>query len=82
MFEVLKRRKEPQEPPVEGPDPRADALRRKLEEARSIVEEREEFERAETSVDTVEAVPESPERRRRDVHAAGREAAARMREQR
>ena len=62
-----------------GPDPRADELRRKLAESRAIVEEREEFEAAETTVDQAHA-PEDPETRRRAVHDAGRAAAERMRE--
>jgi hypothetical protein len=66
------------EPDV-GPDPRAEELRRKLAESRSIVDEREEFEAAETTVDVVEA-PGDPEVRRRAVHEAGRAAAERMRE--
>jgi hypothetical protein len=60
-------------------DPRADELRRKLAESRSIVEEREEFEGAETTVDRVEPAPEDPETRRRAVHDAGRETVDRMR---
>jgi hypothetical protein len=62
-----------------GPDPRADELRRKLAESRAIVEEREEFEAAETTVDQAYA-PDDPETRRRAVHDAGRAAAERMRE--
>jgi hypothetical protein len=64
---------------VEPVDPRAEELRRRLEEARPVVEEREEFEAAETTVDAVDAVPEDPEARRRAVHAEGRSAAERMR---
>ena len=65
--------------PDAGPDPRAEELRRKLAESRAIVDEREEFEAAETTVDVVEA-PGDPEVRRRAVHEAGRAAAERMRE--
>jgi hypothetical protein len=65
--------------PDAGPDPRAEELRRKLAESRAIVEERDEFERGETTVDQVEA-PEDPETRRRAVHEAGRAAAERMRD--
>jgi hypothetical protein len=61
-----------------GPDPRAEELRRKLAESRAIVEEREEFEAAETTVDQAHA-PADPETRRRAVHQAGREAEQRMR---
>ena len=83
VFEFLKRRK-PQAPDVfdEAPDPRAEELRRKLAESRTIVEEREEFEAAEPTVDQTEHAPDDPERRRREVHDAGREISARMREKR
>ena len=74
-------------PVVEGPplapepreDPRAEELRRRLAEARTMVEEREEFEAAETPVDKADHGPEDPEARRRAVHEAGRAAAERMR---
>ena len=56
------------------PDPRADELRRKLDESKPIAEEREEFEAGETPVDEV-----SLEDRRADVHARGRAAAEEMR---
>src|SRR5438876_10882191 len=39
---------------ADGPDPRAEELRKRLDESRSIVSEREEFEEAETPVDHVE----------------------------
>ena len=61
------------------PDLRADELRQKLAEARSIVEERDEFEGAELTVDLAEPAPEDPETRRRAVHEQGREAVERMR---
>jgi hypothetical protein len=61
-------------------DPRADKLRRRLEESRPVVDEREEFEAAETTVDAVEAIPEDPEARRRAVHAEGRSAVDQMRD--
>jgi hypothetical protein len=67
---------------VEDQDPRAEELRRKLAESRSIVEEREEFEEAETTVDQAEPAPENPETRRRAVHESGRAAAERMRDAR
>jgi hypothetical protein len=79
---VTSRRRRPSPappPPPSGPDPRAEELRRKLAESRSIVEEREEFESAETPVDRAEPVPEVDERRRQ-VHARGRSAAQKMRE--
>jgi hypothetical protein len=67
-------------PPEPEPreDPRAEELRRRLAEARTMVEEREEFEAAETPVDRAEPAPEVDERRRR-VHEEGRRAAERMR---
>jgi hypothetical protein len=51
-----------------GPDPRADELRRRLDESRALAEEEppEEFTSGETPVDA--------EERRRDVHARGRSA--------
>ena len=78
---LLRRRKSTTsavEPDAE-PDPRAEELRRKLAESRAIVDERDEFEEAETTVDTVET-PGDPELRRRAVHEEGRATAERMRE--
>jgi len=60
-------------------DPRADELRRKLDEARSIVEERDEFEAAELPVDLAEPAPEDPESRRRAVHDSARATVEQMR---
>ena len=68
------------EAPITPGDPRARELRRKLAESRSIVEERDEFESAELTVDQAEPVPEDPEARRRAVHEAGQTAVERMRE--
>ena len=77
LFGFLRRRREA----PAGPDPRADELRRKLAESRSIVEERDEFEAAEVTVDLAEpAPPADPEARRRAVHDAGRETLERMRD--
>jgi hypothetical protein len=76
LFGFLRRRK----PAVVPPDPRAEELRQKLEEARTIVEERDEFEAAETPVDQVEPASGDPDARRREVHEAGRAAAEHMRE--
>ncbi|HEV3478127.1 MAG TPA: hypothetical protein VG144_01610 [Gaiellaceae bacterium] len=64
---------------VEPVDPRAEELRQRLEEARPVVDERDEFEAAETTVDAVDAVPDDPEARRRAVHAEGRSVVERMR---
>jgi hypothetical protein len=61
-------------------DPRAAELRRKLDESRTLVDEREEFESAETTVDQVEpdADPGVADRREA-VHERGRAAAEKMR---
>lgn len=75
LFRFLRRKREPET----SPDRRAEELRRKLAESRSIVEEREEFEGAETTVDRVEPAPEDPETRRRAVHDEGRATVERMR---
>jgi hypothetical protein len=64
---------------LEPVDPRAEALRRRLDESRAVVDEREEFEGAETTVDAVEDVPADPQERRRAVHAEGRSAVEKMR---
>ena len=67
--------------PAPTDDPRAEELRRKLDESRTIVEEREEFEAAETPVDEVTG-PEAEaevEDRRKAVHERGRAAADEMR---
>jgi hypothetical protein len=78
LFGFLRRRKQqPQQ--VEEPDPRAEELRSKLAESRSIVAEREEFEAAETPVDEVQPL-EDPETRRRALHESARALADRMRE--
>jgi hypothetical protein len=55
-------------------DPRAEALRAKLEESKAVVDEREEFEAAETPVDEAD-----PDERRRRVHEVGRAAVEEMR---
>jgi hypothetical protein len=73
------RRRPPGWVEIEPVDPRAEALRRRLDESRGVVEDREEFEAAETTVDAVEDVPADPAERRRAVHAEGRSAAERMR---
>jgi len=77
LFGFLRRRREPQR--VEF-DPRAEELRQKLAESRSMVAERDEFESAELTVDLAEPAPEDPESRRRSVHDAGRAAVEQMRE--
>jgi hypothetical protein len=63
--------------PEPAEDPRAGALRAKLDESRALVEERDEFESAETPVDHAE--PADVDERRRAVHDQARAAAERMR---
>ena len=72
-------RRRPEEPGA-TPDPRADELRTKLDESRALVEERDEFEGAELTVDQAEPAPEDPETRRRAVHEEARSTVDRMRE--
>lgn len=76
MLSFLRRRRKvaPQ-----GPDPRADDLRRKLADSRSIVEERDEFEGAELPVDLAEPAPEDPDSRREAVHESARATVDQMR---
>ena len=62
-----------------APDPRAEELRRRLDESRTLVDEQERFEGGETTVDRAEPQPDDPERRRRAVHEQGRSAAEQMR---
>ena len=61
------------------PDARAEELRRRLDESRSLAAEREEFEAAETPVDRAELVGETVEERRRRVHEQAQAAAEEMR---
>ena len=75
LFGFLRRRREASA----DLDPRADELRRKLAESRSIVE-RDEFEAAEVTVDLAEPAPGEPESRRRAVHESARATVDRMRE--
>jgi hypothetical protein len=72
------RRRPPGWVEIEESDPRAEELRRRLDESRAVVDDRDEFEAAETPIDTVEPVPADPAERRRAVHAEGRAAAERM----
>jgi hypothetical protein len=67
------------EPVAASGDPRADELRRKLEQSRAIVEDRDEFEGAELTVDRAEPAPEDPESRRRAVHESARATVDQMR---
>lgn len=78
-YRLLTRRRGP-EPALEpAGDPRAEELRRRLDESRLLVEEREEFESGETPVDRAEPVPGEVDARRRLVHEQGRAAVDRMR---
>ena len=81
LFGFLRRRREAVPlAGTDGPDHRAEELRRKLAEARTIVGDRDEFEAAEVSVDRAEPVPDDPESRRRAVHDSARETVERMRD--
>jgi hypothetical protein len=66
------------EPPAPQLDPRAGELRRKLEESRLLVNERDEFESGETTVDEAQ-LAQSPDDRRRRVHEEARAEVERMR---
>jgi hypothetical protein len=79
LVRVLTRRKRPAPAVQAPPDPRAAELRRRLEESRGLVGERDDFESGETTVDAAEAGPSDPDERRRAVHEQGREAVDRMR---
>ena len=61
--------------PQQAADPRADELRRKLDESKPIVEEREEFEAGETAVDEDQTLEE----KRAAVHERGHAAVRDMR---
>jgi len=60
-------------------DEPADELRAKLAESRAVVDDREEFESAETPVDLAEDVAPDLGDRRRAVHDRGRHVAEEMR---
>jgi hypothetical protein len=69
-------------PAEERPDPRAEELRQKLAEARAAVDEREEFEERETTVDQApdpEPEPQDLDERRRRVHERAKASARKMR---
>jgi hypothetical protein len=61
------------------PEPHAEALKARLAESRAVVEEREEFESAETPIDQAEPIPAELGDRRRSVHDRGRQVAEEMR---
>ena len=62
------------------PEPHAEALKSKLAESRVVVDDREEFEAAETPIDQAEPVPPEVGDRRASVHERGREMAEQMRQ--
>jgi hypothetical protein len=62
--------------PKQSADPRADELRRKLDESKPLLEEREQFESGETAVD--EADPATLDQKRAAVHERGQEAVREM----
>jgi hypothetical protein len=62
--------------PKQAADPRADELRRKLDESKPIVEEREQFESGETAVD--EADTGTLDQKRAAAHERGQEAVREM----
>jgi len=70
-YRALRRRPRP------AADPRADELRRKLDESKPLVDEREQFESGETAVD--EAEPATLAEKRAAVHERGQAAAREMR---
>jgi hypothetical protein len=74
-YRVLTRRA----PAPAVPGPHAEALKTRLAESRSVVDEREEFEAAETPIDQAEPVPREVGDRRRSVHDRGRQVAEEMR---
>ena len=76
-FGFLRRRRTVEPEPV---DPRAEELRQRLAEARELIEERDEFEASETTVDQAEPAMPDADARRRDVHAAARATVEEMRE--
>jgi hypothetical protein len=64
--------------PKAAADPRADELRRKLDESKPLVDEREEFEAGETTVDKAEAP--TLDEKRAAVHERGQSAVRDMRD--
>jgi hypothetical protein len=69
-YRALRRRPRP------AADPRADELRRKLDESKQVVDDRAEFESGETPVDQAEV---SLDTKRTAVHERGQAAAREMR---
>jgi hypothetical protein len=81
LYRLVERRRRRHPPAREETvgDSRAGELRRKLEESRALVEERDEFEAGETPVDRAEPAGRDLDERRRLVHREGRAAAEQMR---
>jgi hypothetical protein len=79
LLGFLRRRRDPVSACAAAADPRAEELRRKLDESKTLVDEREEFEEAELTVDLAEPAPEDPESRRRAVHESARSTVDQMR---
>jgi len=73
----LRRRRSQPLPALEPAGDPAAELRRKLDESRPLVDERDDFESAETTVDRA-SVPGELEERRRRVHERGRAAVDEM----
>jgi translation initiation factor IF-2 len=64
----------PPAPPPEPAEDRAAELRRRIDESREVLDERDEFEAAETPLDEAD-----PQARRREVHERARQMVERMR---
>ncbi len=79
LLRAIRRQPRGSTEPGTAVDPRADELRARLDESRPVVEDRDEFEGAETPVDAAEPLP-APDERRRAVHAEGRSVVDRMRD--
>jgi hypothetical protein len=75
------RRRQPEPLPEVGPDPRAEELRRRLDEAKPLAVEPDEADAADTPVDAApDPAPAAPtEERRAEVHAKARAAIDEMR---
>ena len=81
LYRLLTRRRPAEAERAPVADERAEELRRKLDESRALVEERDEFEGGELTVDRAEpGPPNAPDERRREVHERARAAAERMRD--
>jgi hypothetical protein len=77
LWRAIRRRPPGWTDPEASVDPRADELRGRLDAYRAVVDDREEFEAAETPVDAADAFSD-PNERRRAVHLEGRSIIDRM----